>query len=169
MTRELIEAIQRIAGTYMQDSVRVFFATVDSVDEDTRTCDVTPISDDSDTPFPGVQLQAESTDGMLMLPKTGSVVMVAVNKRGVAYVALFSELEKVVITATATQFNDGSYGGLVIIGKLVEKINRLENAFNSHTHGGVSSGSSSTSPTTSPISPVTQQSELENTTVTHGK
>lgn len=169
MAREITEAIQRIAGTYMKDAVSLFAATVSSVSESDRTCDVTPITDDADTDYPQVQLMAESSDGVLMLPKVGSTVLVAVNKRGVAYVAMFSELDKVVITSPLTQFNDGSYGGMVIIDQLVNKINRLETAFNTHTHGGVSTGGGTTAVPSSTISPITLKSDLENTLVTHGK
>ena len=77
------------------------------------------------------------------------------------------------------QFNDGSYGGLVQVINLVQKLNNLENLvndlvakFNMHVHPGVQSGAGSTGPTvsleTGTLTP-TEQADIENTEVTHGK
>ena len=76
------------------------------------------------------------------------------------------------------QLNGTNYGGLIIVAELTEKLNNLENAFNTHlslynlhTHAGVTSGVSTTSPVVVPdtqtLTP-TIDTELENTTVLHG-
>ena len=169
-SREITESIQRLAGTFMTDTVSLFIATVDSVNLSARTCDVTPVTENAETSFPDVMLAAENNDGVLIVPSIDSTVIVSVNKRGVAYVSMYSSIDTVTMIApSGIQFQDGTYGGMVIIAKLVEKINRLEAAFNSHTHGGVTTGSSSTAVTATPITPITLQIELENTTVRHGK
>ena len=167
--RQIKEAIERLSGTFMQDSVKLFLANVDSVNEAERTCDVTPLTDNATTSYPSVLLMAESDDGVLIIPTINSNVLVNVSKRGVAYVCMFSEVDKVtIITKTLTQFNDGTFGGLVKVQELVDKINRLENAFNSHVHAGVTSGGSSTLAPATPIAPITTKTDIENDKITHG-
>ena len=174
--RQISEAIQRLSGTFMQDSVRLFLAEVDSVDEGQRTCVVTPINDNATTSYPDVLLMAEANDGILIVPAIGSTVIVNVSKRGVAYVCMYSDIDKLtIITSTlttlvckATQFNDGSFGGLVKIQELVDKINRLENTFNTHTHTVASFGTPSSAPA-SLIAPITMVIDIENKTITHGQ
>jgi hypothetical protein len=167
--RQIKEAIERLSGTFMQDSVKLFLASVDSVNEAERTCDVTPLTDNATTSYPSVLLMAESDDGVLIVPTIGSNVIVNVSKRGVAYVCMFSEVDKItIITKTLTQFNDGSFGGLVKVQELVDKINRLENTFNTHVHAGVTSGGSSTAPPSSTIAPITMKTDIENDKITHG-
>lgn len=175
--RQINEAVQRLSGTFMQDAVSLFIASVDSVDEDTKTCTVTPINTNTTTPYPEVMLSAENNDGILIVPAIDSTVIVAVSKRGVAYVCMYSDIDKITIITSAetkfiseaTQFNDGSFGGLVKIQELVDKINRLENAFNTHVHSGVTAGSASTLQPSTPITPITMVLDLENKTITHGK
>jgi hypothetical protein len=167
--RQIKEAIERLSGTFMQDSVKLFLASVDSVNEAERTCDVTPLTDNATTSYPSVLLMAESDDGVLIVPTIGSNVIVNVSKRGVAYVCMFSEVDKVtIITKTLTQFNDGSFGGLVKVQELVDKINRLENTFNNHVHVGVTVGTASTGFTATPIAPITTKTDIENDKITHG-
>jgi len=168
--RQISEAIQRLSGTFMQDSVKLFLANVDSVNEAERTCDVTPLTDNATTSYPSVLLMAESDDGVLIIPTINSNVLVNVSKRGVAYVCMFSEVDKVtIITKTLTQFNDGTFGGLVKVQELVDKINRLENTFNNHIHGGVTVGTASTLVPATPIAPITTKIDIENDKITHGK
>jgi len=167
--RQIKEAIERLSGTFMQDSVKLFLANVDTVNEAERTCDVTPLTDNATTSYPSVLLMAESDDGMLIIPTINSNVIVNVSKRGVAYVAMFSEVDKMtIITKTITQFNDGSFGGLIKVQELVDKINRIENTFNTHTHVASSFGTPTTPPAT-PITPITMVTDLENDKITHGK
>lgn len=167
--RQIKEAIERLSGTFMQDSVKLFLANVDSVNEAERTCDVTPLTDNATTSYPSVLLMAESDDGVLIIPTINSNVLVNVSKRGIAYVCMFSEIDKVtIITKTLTQFNDGSFGGLVKVQELVDKINRLENTFNSHTHVATSFGTPTTPPAT-PIAPITIVTDIENDKIIHGK
>ena len=167
--RQIKEAIERLSGTFMQDSVKLFLASVDSVNEAERTCDVTPLTDNATTSYPSVLLMAESDDGVLIIPTINSNVLVNVSKRGIAYVCMFSEIDKVtIITKTLTQFNDGSFGGLVKVQELVDKINRLENTFNSHTHVATALNTPTTPPAT-PIAPITTKMDIENDKIIHGK
>lgn len=178
--RKAIEmAVQKLAGTFQKDIVSIFVCNVDSVNEAARTCDCTAISGDADTQIPGVQLMAEVNDGMLLIPAIDSTVIVALSTRNTAFVLMYSDLDKVkIITATLTQFNDGSFEGLVTVSSLTEKLNNLEDLvndliskYNTHIHTGVTTGagSSGTTPQTEPdsLTPTTQ-SEIENTRITHG-
>jgi hypothetical protein len=84
----------------------------------------------------------------------------------------------VTIDANSIVFNDGNNSGLVNIQPLVTKINKLETvlnqqitAFKTHTHSGVTTGPGisglSIIPAPSLITPLTKQSELEDTSITH--
>jgi len=171
MNRELKEAIRRLSGVN-DDPVTLILCTVDSVDADAYTCDCTPVSSNSDTIIAAVSLTINSCDGCLFIPVVGSNVIVGYSARGIAYVAMFSEIESI-------QFMDGSYQGLVRVKELTEKLNNIENLvndliskFNTHTHTGVQTGAGTSGTTGTPENNTlntTQQSEIENTKITHGK
>lgn len=185
--RKIQDAIRQIAGTFNSDEVNIVLATVQSVDEDAMTCDVTTVTGTAIGDVPGVQLMAEVDDGFLLIPAVGSNVLVTITKRGIAYVSMFSEVAKLSITAGSSvlaikdqlvQLNDGSYGGLVQIKQLVTKLNNLEadlnkikTAFTSWVtvpnDGGAALKTVSASWAGSQITP-TQQSDLENSSITHG-
>lgn len=110
--RAIIEAIGKLAAATPSDRVTLVIAKVDSVNEENRTCDVSPIDDNADTSIPDVSLLIEDSNGMLLIPVIGSTVAVMYNKRGIAFVALCSELKKVECYAELFQFNDGGFGGL---------------------------------------------------------
>lgn len=92
---------------------------------------------------PGVRLRASELDDeghMLVTPKVGSAVVIGSLSGDLAQLAVLQvdHVESIVI-------NGGKLGGLVNIGQLTEKINRLVDTFNSHTHTGVHG------PTTAPV------------------
>lgn len=176
------EAIMHLAGTHNKDEMFLVQAEVDSVDIATRTCNVTTISGRTVYSIEGVNLMATVDDGILITPTVGSVVFVIHNKRDVRFVVQFSEIDKILYVINDTsiemtdgkiQLNDGSYDGLVKVGDLVTKLNNLENLvnqfiglYNAHVHA--SNGVVTTSVVTKTLTP-TQQSDLENTKITHGK
>lgn len=84
---------------------------VDSVDVavDPATCDCSPINEDA--PFLDVRLQAGAGNGVIMIPKVGSVVMVQPINDVTGYVSMYSAIDSI-------QFLDGSFGGLVKIAVL---------------------------------------------------
>ena len=115
-------------------------------------------------------LNAEGNDGELRYPVIGSKVWVAISLRNEASIFQFDLLDTyILITQTLTQFNDGSFGGLVKVNELLTKINRLESNFNSHIHSGVTTGGGVSGTVATPITPPTQLSDLENKKITHGK
>lgn len=182
---QLAVAIQQLAGTYQKDNLNAILCEVVSVDTSKRTCVVATVN--ADVEIKDVQLMAGVNDGMLLIPKVGSQVVIIYSKMTLPYISLYSELEKVIcivgdsgveIAADSIQFNDGSFGGLVKIEQLVDKINALENLVNTILNTLQStviplapSGTYPFAPlyaSVSPIAPITNKSDLENTNVTHG-
>jgi hypothetical protein len=183
--RAIIEAIQKISGTQLNDKVRLYAASVVSVDEPTRTCVVTTISSQGSMTIENVQLMASLDDGILLLPAVDSTVIVSYSTYNQPFISLFSELQKVLLIVGSSilsikdgiiQFNDGSNGGLVEVIKLTTKLNNLENLvndlvskYNTHTHIlTLTSGTGTAAPTAAPESTVitpTQRSDIENTLI----
>ena len=174
--RALQQAIAELAGTSGIDQVYSVDGVVKSVSEADRTCTVQLITGKAANTIT-CRLMATLDDGILMLPKVSSNVCVIYSNYSTPYISQYSELDKVLIivgdsiltiTGNLIKFNDGSLNGLVKVDALVTKLNRLENAFNIHTHAGVQSGGSSTAPTTNQVMPVTNRNDLENKAITHG-
>ncbi|MCM1035531.1 MAG: hypothetical protein NC038_05485 [Paludibacter sp.] len=113
----------------------VFPAEVKQVDG--RSCTVSIDSFD----LTDVRLRAvvnDEKEQFLITPKQGSRVLVADLSNGdlrdLAVIA-FSEVEKIEIDTTAEViFNGGDNHGLVNIADLHQRLQTLEQAFNSHTH-----------------------------------
>lgn len=176
---ELRKAIQQVAGTIGGDDLRVVLCTVDSVDEDALTCDVTTVSDAAQSVIQGVQLMAGVGDGLLLTPVVDSQVLVAYSNTIQPYVLMLSDVDKFsIVTTGGVELNGDDYGGLVKVQDLVDKINALENLINSildvlknTTIPLAPSGTYPFAPLYAAImaiSPTTTVSDLENTTVKHG-
>lgn len=145
--------------------------TVTSVDLTNNTCYVEPI-DPVLPDFQQARLMTDINTGFLIIPAIESQVTVISLGQGDSQIIQYSALQSM-------QLNGLIYGGLVQITPLVAKLNALEVAFNdlllafnTHTHGGVTTGTSLTAiPTTIDPDPplvLTVQPELENITVSHG-
>lgn len=109
MNGPIRDAIAQLAGTYQKDDVYMVACTVTDVNEATRTCTCTSVTGKSSTDLQNVQLMAEVDDGMLLIPSIGSTIIVGYSKRNVPYVALFSQIDKVVIitgSSSITQTTD---------------------------------------------------------------
>lgn len=139
------------------------------------TCDCEAIEDG--TVLEDVRLSADFNDdttqaGLILVPKVESIVLVGFLNEADAYLTMVSEVDFVYLNAN-------TYGGLVKIEDLVDKLNNLENkvntiinTFNTHTHPYVNVASpATTSPSTSPVvgtlTPTTKEM-IENDTVQHG-
>lgn len=120
---ELKAAIQQLAGTFNKDPVSIIVCTVDSIDIDTRTCTCKAITGDATTEISGVQLMTEVSDGFLLLPLIGSTVIVGISVRNVAFIILFSEVDKIIMRG-------GDLGGVPITPDLVTRFNNIENDIN---------------------------------------
>ncbi len=128
--REIKEAVQRLAGTFNKDNVHIIQATVNTVDTTKYTCNCTPISGDSTTVLPVVNLSANNNKGFIPIPAKDSTVLVAVStKNNPPYLIGWDLLQglicviqntdgtisQLIIENGTIQMNDGSYGGLVNI------------------------------------------------------
>ena len=181
--REVTTAIQKLAGTFNEDKVKMVVGTVESVEGNTCTCTI-----DDEMSLPGVQLQAGVCDGWLLKPAIGSTVVIFYSIQNDPFVGLYSDIESAYLQAgsgsleilsdRSITFNDGSLGGIVEAITLTQKLNNLENNvnqlisnFNSHVHSGVTTGPGSSGPTPSVVAgslTPTTISEISNSKITHG-
>jgi hypothetical protein len=163
------------------DNGNLFFtAEVKKVDDE--TCDV----EFGGFTHTGVHLAAVSDgnkNNLIIKPKVGSIVLICDKTGGDLTwlnVVAFSEIASVTMKVDEIVINEGKNDGLVIVGKLVEKINRLEGKLKSHQHGyipypgGVASAPVSTTPASGLLPPDltlqfnnTEQSEVENEKIKH--
>lgn len=167
MSREIIEAIQKITGTQLKDDATILVGTVDSVDASKRSCVITSVSSKGRVTIEDVQLMADIDDGFLLVPKIDSTVIVCYSTYNKPFVALFSELERVLlvvgdstleVTGSEIKFNGGLLGGLVKVSDLVSRLNDIENKVNAI----ITWGATVTPPlATGPLTPTTR-ANIEN-------
>ncbi|MGN7818777.1 hypothetical protein ACTJJB_01535 [Chitinophaga sp. 22536] len=180
-------AVRQLAGMDASDKVSMMLCNVESVDIDNRTCTCSNITGTAVADILDAQLMAEVDDGVLHVPAVNSTVVVVLSKYVPPYVAMFSELDRIYtvvgnsvidVSPDKITLNNGSFGGLVKVIDLTNKLNALENkvndlvtTFNSHVHTGVTTGTGATAITATPVTGTitpTQRNEIENTTVIHG-
>ena len=149
--KEIREVRMMLSERLRNAAKAAMYGTVKSVDENARTCDVQI----GGIVYEGVLLysvEKENLGGRVLIPKRESAVIVArIDASDRLYVALFSEIDKVVFTlgdqvtmtcdgerieasAPKIVLNGGELGGLINIEPLTRKINDLIEAFNTHTH-----------------------------------
>lgn len=145
------------------------------VDMDSMTCDCVPI-DTSKPNILDVKLivkdeEGKLVNGFVVIPKVDSLVVVTMLSNEDGHVTMFSAVEEI-------QLNGKNFGGLIKIEKLVDKVNALENLVNNLLttlkNTSITLAPSGTYPFAplyaafNSISPITNKSDLENTTVNHG-
>jgi hypothetical protein len=157
-SRDIAEAVRKLSG-FDDMQYEHFVCTAKNIDTTKMICDCEPIDGGAD--FLDVRLNANYKNGFLLVPKTNSIVIISQLSDATAYVSMVSEIDNIYL-------GGDDFGGLVKVSELVSKINRLENAFNAHTHIASSFGSPTTPPA-APITPITTKSDLENKTIQHGK
>lgn len=173
----LQDDIMKLAGTYLKDIVSIMPCNVDSVDQDNRVCDCTPIGGDAATQIPSVQLCAENDDGFLVFPKIGSTVIVGLSTRNTAFVIMYSGVSNI-------QMLDGSLGGLAVTGVLAAKYNILETFANQLITAVIAINSAASGSPAAPVTnatlaaflatiiptlkTLTTQAEIENNLITQG-
>ena len=124
--RTIIEAIQDIAGTRDKSIPELVICTVLSVDTTNQTIDAKPLTSKSSVNFEGAYLGAsedEKNNGLLYIPKVGSLVGIIQQSSIYSRVVLFSEIESI-------SFLGGAFGGLIKIEELVKKVNTIEQDLN---------------------------------------
>lgn len=172
------------------DYSSVVFCVVDSVDEAKRTCNVTTISNEVELEIPDVYLQASTDNGFILYPKVGSDVAILLQEKVHPIVVMYSAVDKVLASQPLWQFNKGENAGMVKVIELTQKLNALENDLNNYKtllqtmvnamlsatsmsptapvlNGTLSSYFSPLLPYTAQVLPVTTQTQIEDTKITH--
>ena len=128
-----------------------FSGRVVSVDIPTRSCVVESISGQESVEYPNVWLMACQDDGILYIPKVGSVVIVENNANLQPYIVMWSAIESISyvidkvsykmsdaaillavkdttlsMTNGLTKFNDGSNAGMVKVIELTTELNKIQ-------------------------------------------
>jgi len=142
-----------------------------SVDETNRTCEVEPIDGSAGIPETRLQANINLNSGFILFPAIDSHVVVCFLNKNAAFVALFSEVDKV-------HLRGDQLGGLIKVEDLVTRLNNVENdlndlktVFNSWTpvsqDGGAALKTAAGTWFGSQIE-TTEKSHIENTNVNHG-
>ena len=161
----LAEQIQTIANRANGDK-RLRLATVIGVSG--NTCDVRTI--DTDAEIGEVRLQADASNGVLIVPVVGSVVIVAPLYDAEFIVLMYSAVDSI-------KMLDGSYGGLVKapelktqLDKTNEVVNAIVNALTTWTPVANDGGAALKTAATAAIGTkvVGDYSNIENEDITHG-
>lgn len=132
---QMIKALARQGA-----NIEAQLCTVTAVDAAARTVDCEPL--DESAPLLGVNLQANQglTSGMVLIPKVGSYVIVALMNDGVnGCVIATEEVERmelvigearVEVTEDGIVLNGGGLGGLVKVEALTARLNGIEESIN---------------------------------------
>jgi len=179
-SQAIISAIQDIAGMHNDDKAALIMAEVNSVDLGARTANITTISGKASNTY-DVNLQAVASDGILVSPTIGSTVYVMTSKYTTPFIVQYSDIDDIYYDITEldlvgkAKLNGDEYGGLIIVQKLVDKINVLENKLNeiqtwasSLTINTATGDLQGTPFTPLEIITPTQVSDIENNTIKHG-
>lgn len=165
--RSIRTSIGKMAGTFGRKHVTLITGEVLSIDSDNRQCTVLIENDTELT----CQLMATVGDGILPIPSIGSTVAVIYATYEDAYVIMCSDIDSL-------SFKGSENGGLVKVIDLVTKLNAIENdvnklrqAFTTWTpvpnDGGAALKIAALNWASNLLN-LTQQSDLENTSITHG-
>lgn len=172
--------------------MQALVAKVLNVDENQYTCDVMPLSSTAELFKVRLKPTIDNVKkGVIAIPVVGSFIVVGLlnNNENSAFVISCSNITKYYIIGDNGNYielkddgtlliNGDSFGGLVKVQELTNKINALENLVNNilvtlknTTIPLAPSGTYPFSPlytALSNITPITQQSDIENTKVKHG-
>lgn len=151
------EAIERIGRKKATASI----GKAVNVDKERGRCDVEL---EGRAPAVDARLELEGGKGMMNVPREGSDVVVLWVEEVMPVVVMCAEVEETVI-------HGGENGGLINIADLVDKVNGLIDAFNSHTHtvnttGTAAAQTGTAAATTQPATKITRE-EIEDNTVRH--
>jgi hypothetical protein len=155
---DIRDVMQTLAGTKGESRVAFSLANVDSVDIASRTCTVTLLGGMGEVTFENVLMMAAVDDGILLVPRVDSTIIVGYSTYIQPFICQLSGVEKVLIVSGENNaslqidadglqleindtkvmlqdglitLNDGALGGLVKLDALVERMNLIENKVNS--------------------------------------
>jgi len=124
------EAVRKLAGTHLQDSIHLITATVNEVDQLSRTALCTPIKGAAPTQITAY-FMTEVDDGVMFIPTVGSTVLIISSTQNLPYIIQYSGLDKIFLVALlGIQFNGGEFGGIPIAQALATAFNLIIDAFN---------------------------------------
>lgn len=165
--RSLKNAIQRMAGTFNKQYLTLTSGNIVSVDNTTRQC-VVLLDNDVEV---SCKLMAAVGDGLYLIPSVDSTVAVIYGTYEDAYIIMCSDVDSI-------SFKGSELGGLVKVIDLVSQlntiqngINDLKNIFSSWTpvpNDGGAVLKTLLSTWQNKLLNLTQRSDIENTSVSHG-
>jgi hypothetical protein len=123
--------LKEIIGAIAKDPTAEIYSivgVVDSVDEEARTVDVSPISGDAAINDVRLQADIDSTTGVVIIPKLESNVVVTFLNQKTGFVSLCTDVDKLLINTDIVTINGGENGGLTITPELktqLDKTNEL--------------------------------------------
>jgi hypothetical protein len=169
--RKIQDSVQRISGTLGKDDVRLIKGEVKSVDKNTRTCVVGALTGKESFEITNVHLMTVVDDGILVIPTVGSQVTIIGSTFVEFTVIQYSEVDEIVMRG-------GDLKGLVVLDKLVDRLNKIEDDINSiktaftgwtpvPNDGGAALKAASASWAGQRLTD-TQASDIENTKITQG-
>lgn len=119
---KLTDAIKAAAGR--GEKLYLTVCTVDSVDENKRTIECTPVVDGAQR-IVNMQASIEGADGILIIPEVGSTVIIGYVDRNNAFVLTHSKIDKISIDTKNIILNQGKNGGIVISEKITNEVNTI--------------------------------------------
>lgn len=125
---KIAEAIK--AAATRGEKLYLSVCVVDSVDENNRTIECTPIVEGAQR-IVNMQASIEGGDGILIIPEVGSTVIIGFVDRHNAFVLTHSKIEKISIDTKNIILNQGENGGIVISEKVTNEMNTVLNRVNS--------------------------------------
>lgn len=133
-SREIQDAIQKLAKTFGVKPTVIVTGDVKSVNKDERTCMVETVLSEATITIE-VNLSAEQNDGYILFPAIDSTVIVAMMPDGENYALAFSDIDEVLcyvddqnsytFNANGFVWNNGTKGGLINIVQQTLKLNAL--------------------------------------------
>lgn len=150
---------------------------ITAVDETARTCDVEPLNGSAEIFDVRLQAQKDGATGFVLIPKVGSIGVVTFINSATGFLAMTTDIDKILIDCDVITFNGGTNDGLIKINDLITKLNAVENDLNTLKNifqlwvpvpqdGGAKLKADATAWSTQTITP-TQKTDLENTKIKH--
>ena len=136
MNDSLREAFRKGLNSKVNGQFTTIAATVDAVDEQAYTIDVTPVGEGAEVFDVRLRASLDGSDtGLIQVPKVGSTVLISAinNNWNSAFLTLTSELEKLLVKVDDSTLevkageiiiNGGALGGLVKAKELEEQLNK---------------------------------------------
>lgn len=129
-TKKSIRELLRDITKNPSDEIYSIVGEVINVDETKRTIDVKPANGDGEIYDVRLQSSIDQKVGFVQIPKLNSFVVVTFINNLTGYVALCTEVDKILVDCPEVIFNGGEKGGLINIEDLIGKINSLEQKVN---------------------------------------